>query len=343
MWIGSSRNSHPGTGARVLQFYPWSPYPSDRRVNPSILNHLGLPIARPPRLALVSIFEPAVGSPQPKRGLQEKICPTARGCRRCRTSTSCSMPHAGSGAHRFTVMSVLTLTIGIGACALMMSLVSTILLKPPSVREPDRMEMIWGYYPDANLGVSRAADARGGLQHHPRQHHRRSSRWRRFAGASYNLGDSTSAGTSRRRPGDGRFFQRLASRRRSAASLSAPTRLREGSRRGTERRALAAPVRRGPDIIGRVLTLNGEPYTVIGVAARGFAFPRGSEMPGDFQFAAMPDVVGPAETPDGRDCGPRNRRASSGGNDTGCGTSGHGSRDGRGETLGSRHQEFAAR
>src|SRR5439155_23264125 len=47
----------------------------------------------------------------------------------------------------------------------------------------------------------------------------------------------------------------------------------------------------------RVLTLNGEPYAVIGVAARGFAFPRGSEMPGDFQFAASPDVWVPLKPP----------------------------------------------
>jgi hypothetical protein len=52
----------------------------------------------------------------------------------------------------FTITSVLTLRIGIGACALMMSLVSTILLKRLSYGQPDRLEIIWGYYPDANLG-----------------------------------------------------------------------------------------------------------------------------------------------------------------------------------------------
>src|SRR5581483_3037563 len=39
-------------------------------------------------------------------------------------------------------------------------------------------------------------------------------------------------------------------------------------------------------IIGRVVSLNAQPYTVIGVAPRGFAFPRGVEMPGSFQFPA---------------------------------------------------------
>jgi len=48
-----------------------------------------------------------------------------------------------------------------------------------------------------------------------------------------------------------------------------------------------------------VINLNAEPYTIIGVAGRGFAFPRGSEMPGDFQFAAVPDVWVPLKPPTG--------------------------------------------
>ncbi|MFN8582653.1 MAG: ABC transporter permease [Gemmatimonadaceae bacterium] len=52
----------------------------------------------------------------------------------------------------FTVTSMLTLAIGIGACAMMMSLVSSILIKPLPYERPDQLEMVWGYYPDANLG-----------------------------------------------------------------------------------------------------------------------------------------------------------------------------------------------
>ena len=46
-----------------------------------------------------------------------------------------------------------------------------------------------------------------------------------------------------------------------------------------------------------MLTLNAEPYTVVGVAPRGVAFPRGPEMPSDFHFAAAPDVWIPLEPP----------------------------------------------
>src|SRR4029077_624852 len=39
-----------------------------------------------------------------------------------------------------------------------------------------------------------------------------------------------------------------------------------------------------PDILGRLLKLNGDTYTVIGVMPAGFAFPRAEEMPGSFGF-----------------------------------------------------------
>ncbi len=52
----------------------------------------------------------------------------------------------------FATTSVLTLTIGIGACALMASLVSTVLLKPLPYGHPERIAMIWGYVPSARLG-----------------------------------------------------------------------------------------------------------------------------------------------------------------------------------------------
>ncbi|HEY3595477.1 MAG TPA: ABC transporter permease, partial [Polyangiaceae bacterium] len=50
-------------------------------------------------------------------------------------------------------------------------------------------------------------------------------------------------------------------------------------------------------IIGRVVSLNAEPYTVIGIAPAGFAFPRGVEMPGSFQFPARAQLWVPISPP----------------------------------------------
>jgi putative ABC transport system permease protein len=43
-------------------------------------------------------------------------------------------------------------------------------------------------------------------------------------------------------------------------------------------------------IVGKSITLSGEPFTVLGVMPRGFAFPRGAELPAGFQFGLRTDV-----------------------------------------------------
>src|SRR5882757_9718463 len=90
----------------------------------------------------------------------------------------------------FTITSVLTLTIGIGACAVMMSLVSTILLKRLPYGSPDRLEMIWGYYPDANLGF-REQPTHGAVFSIIRDNTQSFEAVSAFRGASFNLGDAT--------------------------------------------------------------------------------------------------------------------------------------------------------
>jgi predicted permease len=53
------------------------------------------------------------------------------------------------------------------------------------------------------------------------------------------------------------------------------------------------------DVIGRVITLNAEPYVIVGVAPPGFAFPRGAEMPATFQFPPRAEAWVPIEPPRG--------------------------------------------
>jgi putative ABC transport system permease protein len=52
-----------------------------------------------------------------------------------------------------------------------------------------------------------------------------------------------------------------------------------------------------PEILNRVIHLNGAPYTVIGIMPRGFAFPRANEMPGDFTFPAATGLWVPMALP----------------------------------------------
>ncbi|HEV8409062.1 MAG TPA: ABC transporter permease, partial [Gemmatimonadaceae bacterium] len=199
----------------------------------------------------------------------------------------------------FTITSVLTLTIGIGACALMMSLVSTILLRPLPYGHPDRLEMVWGYYPGANLGFPEQP-THGAVFSIIRDNTETFESIAAFRSASFNLGDATSPERFDGVQATGEFFQALGVTPEVGRFFE-----RSNETPGSDRVVVlsdAAWRRRfgaDPHIVGRVLTLNAEPYTVIGVAARGFAFPRGSEMPGDFQFAAMPDVWVPLKPPTG--------------------------------------------
>jgi putative ABC transport system permease protein len=197
----------------------------------------------------------------------------------------------------FTGMSIMTLAIGIGACALMMSLVSSILIKPLPYERPGQLEMVWGYYPDANLGFAEQP-THGAVFSIVRDETQAFESIAAFRGASLNLGDTSNPErldgvattgdffhTFGVLPEIGRFFQRdneTPGADRVVVLSDAIWRRRFGA---------------DPQIVGRVLTLNSEPYTVIGVAPRGFAFPRGSEMPSDFQFAAVPDAWIPLEPP----------------------------------------------
>ena len=239
-----------------------------------------------------------------------------------------------------SVASILTLAIGIGACALMMSVVSTVLLKPLPYGDPDRLVMSWGWYPNANLGFPEQP-THGAVFSIMRDNTQAFESLAAFRGASFNFGDVISPERLDGIEATGDFFAAL-----GVAPEIGHFFERANETPGSDHVAVLSDAvwrRRfggDPHILGRTLTLNAEPYTVIGVAAAGFAFPRGPEMPGDFQFAATPDLWVPLRPPTGgvadlaivgrlrpRRHGPRGAR-------------GHGSRDGRGATFDPCRQEF---
>jgi predicted permease len=196
-----------------------------------------------------------------------------------------------------SVASILTLAIGIGACALMTSVISTVLLKPLPYGDPDRLVMSWGWYPNANLGFPEQP-THGAVFTIMRDNTQAFAALAAFRAAWFNLGDSTSPERLDAIEATGEFF----------AALGVPTQIGHSFERANETpgfdhvAVLSDGVWRrrfggDPDVLGRTLTLNAEPYTVIGVAMPGFAFPRGPEMPGDFQFAATPDLWVPLRPP----------------------------------------------
>ncbi|HEY7288763.1 MAG TPA: ADOP family duplicated permease [Vicinamibacterales bacterium] len=196
-----------------------------------------------------------------------------------------------------SVASILTLAVGIGACALMMSVISTVLLKPLPYRDPDRLVMSWGWYPNANLGFPEQP-THGAVFSIMRDNTQAFAALAAFRAASFNLGDMTNPERLDGIEATGDFFAAL-----GVAPAIGHFFERANETPGSDHVAvLSDAVWRGrfggdPQVLGRVLTLNAEPYTVIGVASTGFAFPCGSEMPSDFQFAATPDVWVPLRPP----------------------------------------------
>ena len=198
-----------------------------------------------------------------------------------------------------SVASILTLAIGIGACTLMMSVVSTVLLKPLPYGDPDRLVMSWGWYPNANLGFPEQP-THGAVFSIMRDNTQAFESLAAFRGASFNFGDVISPERLDGIEATGDFFAAL-----GVAPEIGHFFERANETPGSDHVAVLSDAvwrRRfggDPHVLGRTLTLNAEPYTVIGVAATGFAFPRGPEMPSDFQFAATPDLWVPLRPPTG--------------------------------------------
>ena len=196
-----------------------------------------------------------------------------------------------------SIASILTLAIGIGACALMMSVISTVLLKPLPYGDPDRVVMSWGWYPNANLGFPEQP-THGAVFSIMRDNTQAFAALAAFRAASFNVGDAISPERLDGIEATGDFFAAL-----GVAPEIGHFFERANETPGTDHVAvLSDAMWRGrfdadPQVLGRAITLNAEPYTVIGVAAPGFAFPRGPEMPSDFQFAATPDLWVPLKPP----------------------------------------------
>src|SRR5262245_55252172 len=87
-----------------------------------------------------------------------------------------------------SIASILTLAIGIGACTLMMSVVSTVLLKPLPYGDPDRLVMSWGWYPNANLGFPEQP-THGAVFSIMRDNTQAFESLAAFRGASFNVGE----------------------------------------------------------------------------------------------------------------------------------------------------------
>ncbi len=129
-------------------------------------------------------------------------------------------------ARGFTVTAVLTLSLGVAACALMLNIVSGVLLAPLPFRDAAQVAMIWGYIPQMDLGYPEQP-LNGAYFTTIRDNIRHSPPSRRFAPVPTTSAMSRfpSGSTALRRPGSS--SRRWACRRKRANSSAAQMRRRD--------------------------------------------------------------------------------------------------------------------
>ena len=196
------------------------------------------------------------------------------------------------------------LGLGIGASAFGFNLLSTVLLRPLPYGDPDRLVLFWSYIPRIQFGTP-DQPIYGARVLELRQSMTTTRAIDAFKAATFNLeapgGDAmrvdallTTAGlfdTMRVRPSAGRFFAP------GEDIKGAPCVAVIGY--GLWQRRFGGRA----DVVNTAVRLNGDGCTIIGVAPRGFEFPRGGEMPASFEFpsrtelwvAAPPSGPGPSD------------------------------------------------
>ena len=193
----------------------------------------------------------------------------------------------------FTAAATLTLTLGIGAAAAVFAIVSGVLLRPLPYRDPARLVMIWLV----------GSDVRGAANQLPlsaptyldlQQNAPGLAPTAAFRSWAYTLSEG---GTPEQVPGvkaSPALFATLGVRPAIGRDFTDGDALPGAPHvalisDGLWRRRWAGD----PSILGKQITLSGERFTVVGVAPRGFGFPRGAELPSGLQFPTRTDLWTP--------------------------------------------------
>jgi predicted permease len=194
---------------------------------------------------------------------------------------------------------VLTLALGIGANTAIFSFVDSVLLTPPPFREPDKVVVAWASNPQAAkaFGVQELPLSNAIFYDWQRES-------RSFQSLSLLQSDSmtlTGSGEPRqlgvvRVAGD--FFGAT-----GTPAAVGRTLLPDDDAPGKPSVVVLSYdhwqrwFNGDPGVVGRKLTLGGNPMTVVGVMPRRFTFPRGNEVPAAYSFAKEPDAWVPFALP----------------------------------------------
>jgi putative ABC transport system permease protein len=171
----------------------------------------------------------------------------------------------------FAVLAVLTLAVGMGSSAAMFGAVKTVLLRPLGLRDPDRLMLLW----PRNLARSIDKDlATPGLLNDWRAENHAFSELAHATDAVYTLTGHGAPQSLIAWQISGNFLRVLGARPAMGRGFSAADE-QPGHHRVVLLSNRVWRDRFGGDagVIGRSLALNDQPYTVVGVMPKEFAFP----------------------------------------------------------------------
>jgi predicted permease len=192
----------------------------------------------------------------------------------------------------FTVAALLTLALGIGATTSVFSVVNGVLLRPLPYADPSRLAMIWMTSKRDGLGSELPLSA--GFFTEAQRQARSFGSMAAFRGWAYTLsgdGDPEQIAGARAMPS---FFQILGVRPVLGRALNDAD-AQPGAAKVVVIGYSLWQRRFGgtSSVIGRRIVLGGEPFTIVGVMPRGFAFPRGAELPPGLQFPTRTELWAP--------------------------------------------------
>ena len=199
----------------------------------------------------------------------------------------------------FTLIAVVTLALGIGANTAIFSVINGVLLRPLAFHNPDRLFMLWTNNPIYQLGFHEFPAANTDLP----EWRATATSFEQLAAFQSNPADLSGGGDPEQVGGvevTANLLPLLGVQPLLGRNLSA-----EEEQPGRDRVAILSYAlwqrRFGGDreILGKTITVNGSPRTVIGILPEGFHFPRATEMPSAYHLPEKTDLW----TPLARDAG----------------------------------------
>ena len=196
----------------------------------------------------------------------------------------------------FTLAAVLTLGLGIGAAAAVFTVVDGVLLRPLPYADPSRLQMVWLYGSQAQ-GLGSELPLSSGFYLEARDAVKALTPMAAFRSWPFVLG-ATGEGTEPEQVAGARaepaLFATLGVRPLLGRTFTTQEAVPGGPPVAVISYALWQRRFGGArDIVGRAVTLSGKRHTIVGVMPRGFAFPRGAELPPGLQFGPRTDIWAP--------------------------------------------------